>query len=225
MTFSEPLTFSKNPEQLLNVALDCFSAGDLAQAESFVTKSIQGFQGFSVAYAYALRASIYEVQGGFENAANDFYNALAVYPFQSLFLQKLSNLAKNDNAQVRTILTKAVNEWLSVRPQDWRLPEILETFKLINIPAFGVVETSSENDLNGWIVSPTDRSNFSVLLEIDGCIISHPCQLPSPELLNVGLGNGKNAFHIKLEIPFANCRLGIAGHSSLWGSPIRGALL
>ncbi len=225
MTFSEPLAFPKDPEQLLNVALDCFSVGDLARAEFYATQSIQGLQGSSLAYAYALRASIYEAQGLVENAANDFYKALAFYPFQSLFLQKLSNLVKNGNAQVRIILTKATNEWLSVRPQDWRLPVILETFKLINTPVFGVVEITSEGDLKGWIISPTDAAlNFSVLLEIDGRVISHPCQLPSPELLNYGVGNGKNTFHIKLQIPFANCRLGIAGHGSLWGSPIRGTL-
>ncbi len=223
MNLSEPFIFS-DPEQLLKVALDCFSAGNLALAESYATQSIQGLQGSSLAYAYALRASIYEAQELFEDAANDFYKALAFYPFQSLFLQKLSDLAKNDEFQVRAILTQVVNEWLSVRPQDWRLPVVLETFKLINIPVFGVVEISSENDLNGWIVSPTDASDFLVLLEIDGRVISHPCQLLSPELLNYGVGNGKNAFHIKLQIPFANCRLGIAEHGSLWGSPIRGTL-
>ncbi|MEI6747453.1 MAG: hypothetical protein WCL34_15935, partial [Methylococcaceae bacterium] len=120
MKFSESFDFS-DPEQLLKIALDCFSAGDLVRAESYATQSIQGFQGSSVAYAYALRASIYKAQELVENAANDFYKALAFYPFQSLFLQQLSNLAKNGNAQVRTILTKSTNEWLSMRPQDWRL--------------------------------------------------------------------------------------------------------
>jgi GT2 family glycosyltransferase len=227
VNFSELFVFSDlDSEQLLKVALDCFSAGDFMQAESLVTQSIQGFQeGSSVAYAYALRGSIYEAQGLFEYAAKDLHQALSSYPFQSLFLQKLSNLAKSNSFQIRIILTQAVNEWLSVRPQDWRLPAILESLKSINISVFGVVEITPEGDLNGWIISPANAaSNFSVLLEIDSHVISHSCQLPSPELLNVGIGNGKNAFHIKLQSSFENCRLGIAGHGSLWGSPIRGTL-
>lgn len=220
MILSEPFSSLKDPEQLLELALDCFSAGDLAQAELLVTQSIQGIQGSSLAYAYALRGSILTEQMLTEEAAKDFHQALVHFPFQIIFLQKLSKLTKTGNIVIRDILTRVVDEWLSQRPNDWQLAVILESFRWFNLSTFGVVEMTPEGNLKGWVVSP----NNTVLLEVDGRVIEHKCDLASPLLFSNDIGNGKNSFHIKLDVPFSNCRLGILGHVSLWGSPIRGML-
>lgn len=220
MVLSEPLAFAKDPEQLLKFALDCFSAGDFEQAESYATQSISLFNGTSAAYAYAVRGSVLTEQMLIEEAAKDFQQALVHFPFQIIFLQKLSKLAKTGNIVIKDILTRVVDVWLSQRPNDWQLAVILESFRWFNLSTFGVVETTPEGNLKGWVVSP----NNTVLLEVDGRVIEHKCDLASPLLFSNDIGNGKNSFHIKLDVPFSNCRLGILGHGSLWGSPIRGML-
>lgn len=220
--FVEPLIVCQkaHPEWLVKAALDALSIGRLFDAQCLASQAIQISQGSALGYTHALRASIFNQRGLLENAIQDFQQALIHLPFEPNFLRELCKIAQTGNSLARRVLTNSVNDWLSSRPQDWQLPVILESFKWITLPAFGVVEVTSEGNLKGWVVS----TNNIVLIEVDGQRVEYKCDLASPELFNFGIGNSTNAFHIKLEKPFANCRLGISGYGSLWGSPIRGTL-
>jgi GT2 family glycosyltransferase len=203
---------------LLDIALEKLNADDLVSAFQFSDRACK----LSVvpnANALLVRATILAKRGYLTEAIEDLTSASLIEPGNRNILFSLLRLCRPNLKNHHKIFSQALVSLLRHAPKISLDPEVAAWIAGSGLSAIGAAWRENEY-ITGWATNTHDPKS-SLLIELNGGFFSVETGMPTPWLLDVGIGNGYNGFRLKLPPSFSLLRIGIAG-ISLWGCPFVG---
>ena len=169
--------------------------------------------------ALLLRATILSKRGDITDAINDFKTAHLLMPSNQTIAFSLLRLCAADLKKHLTIFTQTLVYLLRQAPVLSHNNEVITWLTHSGLPVMGAAWRQDEGVV-GWAINNHDP-HAKLQVELDGGFFSVETGLPTPLLVQAGLGNGYNGFRLQLPDNYHLLRLGMSG-ISLWGCPFIG---
>ena len=169
--------------------------------------------------ALLLRATILSKRGDITDAINDFKTAHLLMPSNQTIAFSLLRLCEADLKKHLTIFTQTLVYLLRQAPVISFNSEVITWLTHSGLAVMGAA-WRQDDGIVGWAINNHDP-HAKLQVELDGGFFSVETGLPTPLLVQAGLGNGYNGFRLQLPDNYHLLRLGIGG-ISLWGCPFIG---
>lgn len=209
-------TYPLTIPDLLNNALDKLAASDLIEAYQNVDQACR----LGDTHALLLRATILFRRGFLGDAIEDLQTALLLKPGNQAITYSLINMCLSDLESYREIFRQTLSSLVRYTPELSLDSEVSAWLAAGDWSAMGAAWQDGDY-IVGWAINAHDV-HATLSIELDERFLSTATGLPTPWLLEAGVGNGYNGFRLKLPATFTLLRLGISG-ASLWGSPFIGS--
>lgn len=209
-----PYTFS----ELLEFALNKLETEDLSSAFQLADIACRLTESPDI-NALLLRATILSKRGDQADAIHDLKTAHLMMPSNQAIAFSLLRLCEANLKKHLFIFTQTLVYSLRQAPALSFNSEVITWLAHSGIPVMGAAWRQADFVV-GWAINNQDPHE-SLQVELDGSFFSVETGLPTPKLVQAGLGNGYNGFHLQLPDNYHLLRLGMDG-VSLWGCPFIG---
>jgi GT2 family glycosyltransferase len=200
---------------LLAFALEDLDKGDLLSAFQIADQACR-LTDLPDINALLVRATILSRLGNFADAVNDLKTAHLMMPSNHTIAFSLLRLCQSDWDNHHAVFTQVLICLLRTSPALSFTPEVLSWLAVSGLPVMGAAWRQEEYVV-GWMINKLEPE-ANLLVELDGGFFSVKATMPTPLLVEAGIGNGYNGFCLKLPDDYHLLRLGVGG-SSLWGCP------